>query len=194
MIFKCRLGSWRITFTIAPVTDVKGVNSLLNDGNHIVMWDFDDIPLEVVEAQLLLVQILYDLPNIYILNTGKPNHYIAYSFARVDWQLSKEIVASTPSVDTNFFKYGVYREKWTLRVTPKEGRKPKLVKILYTPTKDEVNISELNSWVKDTLRRALFQALFLPLAKRVFWERHGSSGLTSIISAQNMRRLLMPRQ
>jgi len=148
MIFKTRIGHWRITFTIAPVTNVTGVNSNLPDGNHIVMWDFDNVAEILVTVALRVAQKQYNLPNIYILNTGKPNHYIAYSFARCVWKHSVEIVAATPFVDPNFFKYGVYREHWTLRVTPKEGRKPKLRKILHSPIPESASISELNSWVK----------------------------------------------
>jgi len=150
MIFKLRLCHWRITFTIAPVTNVTGVNSNLPDGKHIIMWDFDDIPLNIIQAELSIIQSIYDLPTIYILNTGMQNHYIAYCFARCEWRLTVEIVAATEHVDPNFFKYGVYREHWTLRVTPKEGRKPKLAALLHSKTPEECSISELNSWVKST--------------------------------------------
>jgi len=149
MIFKTRIGSWRITFTIAPVTNVTGVNSNLPDGNHIVMWDFDDWFIQAIETALTVIQGRFDLPKIYVFNTGKPRHYIAYCFKRCTWHHSVEIVAATPFVDPNFFKYGVYREHWTLRVTPKEGRKPKLVEILYSPIPESASISELNSWVKN---------------------------------------------
>jgi len=152
MIINIKIAHWRFTFTLAPVTNVTGVNSKLADGNHIIMWDFDDIQLDVVKSVLGIVQSIYDLPTIYILNTGAPNHFIAYCFARCEWRLSIEIVAATPHVDPAFFKYGVYREHWTLRVTPKEGRKPKLIALLYSKTKEEANVSELNSWVKDTLK------------------------------------------
>jgi hypothetical protein len=153
MIFKLRLAHWRLTFTIAPVIDVVGVNSKLKDGKHIVMWDFDDVPLRQVAAALSIVQHLYDLPNIYILSTLKKDHYIAYSFARLEWRDSVEVVASTRFIDPNFFKYGVYREKWTLRVTKNETGKPKLVRTLASPKHDEVSISELNSWVQDAKQR-----------------------------------------
>lgn len=151
MIFKLRIANWRFTFTFAPITDITGVNSKLADGNHIVMWDFDDKPLSLVTGILSITQLLYDLPNIYILTTGKPKHYIAYCFARVTWQKSIEIVAATEYIDPNFFKYGVYRERWTLRVSPKEGRKPKLIYTIHSNIPEDVTISELNSWVKDTI-------------------------------------------
>jgi hypothetical protein len=130
------------------IRKVIGVNSTLPNGQHILMWDFDDIPLDVVEVALALIQDIYNLPNIYILNTGKVEHFIAYSFEALDWKDSIEIVAATPHIDRNYFKYGVYRDHWTLRVSPKEGRKPKLVKVLWSERPETASISELNSWTK----------------------------------------------
>jgi len=151
MIIRIRIGNWRFTFTLYQITDITGVNSLLPDGNHILMWDFDDVPLEIVQSELGIIQSIYDLPTIYILNTGKPNHYIAYSFAKCTWRLTVEILAATPHICEDYFKWGVFRKRFTLRVTPKEGRKPKLVALLYSKTPEDVNVSELTSWVKDTL-------------------------------------------
>jgi hypothetical protein len=148
MIFKLRLGKLRITFTIAPVTQVIGVNSILPDGNHILMWDFDDIPLSRVEENLAMVQQMFGLPNIYIFNSGKPNHWIAYCFKRLPWPDARGIIGITPDIDENFYKYGVYRGKFTLRVSPKCGRKPKLVKVLESDIPEDVDISELRSWVQ----------------------------------------------
>jgi hypothetical protein len=153
MIIKIRIAHWRFTWTFAPVTNVTGVNSNLPEGDHITMWDFDDVPLWAVAVELDMIKDIYSLPNIYILNTGKPDHHIAYCFKAMPWRDSVQIVASTHCVDPNFFKYGVYREHWTLRVTPKEGRKPKLVKILHSQVKEDCSIDELNSWVQDTPKR-----------------------------------------
>jgi hypothetical protein len=151
MIIKIRIGCWRFTWTFAPVTDIIGVNSTLPEGDHITMWDFDDIPLNDVIYELAGVKLFYHLSNIYIFETGKPNHFIAYCFTAMPWRNSVQIVACTKGVDPSFFKYGVYREHWTLRVTPKEGRKPKLVKILYSKIEEDCSIDELNSWVQGTL-------------------------------------------
>ena len=148
MIFRISIRSWRFTFTLAPISKVIGVNSNLPDGNHIVMWDFDDIPLILVEVSLRWVQEAYSLPPIYILNTGAKDHYIAYCFHRCTWKESIEIVACTEYVDPSFFRFGVYRKHWTLRVSPKEGRKPKLIKILDSPWIESVSLADLRSWVK----------------------------------------------
>ena len=148
MIFKVRIGHWRITFTIAPVIDVKGVNSTLQDGNHIPMWDFDNIPLEKVAHVLEIVQYVYNLPTIFILNSGKPNHFIAYCFKRLPWDLCKLVVATARYVDPNFFKYGVYRDHWTLRVTPKESGIPHCVEVIKSPVQEDCNVRDLKSWTQ----------------------------------------------
>jgi len=148
MIFRLRVGSWRFTFTFAQVTDVIGVNSLLPDGRHILMWDFDEVDLTKVIPALLDVQTKYKLPAIYLLNTGKPKNWIAYCLKSVDWRLAVEIIASTQYVDWEFFKYGVYRERFTLRVSSKNGRKITLRAILDSPYPAEANPRDLKSWVK----------------------------------------------
>lgn len=148
MIWRIRLGKWRITFTIAPVTDVIGVNSQLDSGEHILMWDFDNVPLTDVIMALEATQRIYNLPNIYILETKKNTNYIAYCFQRCTWKKCVEIIISTPHIDMDFFKYGVYREHFTLRVTPKSGRRPKLVYTLRSQVPENVYITDLKHWVK----------------------------------------------
>ena len=154
MILQLRIGNWKFTFTFAQVTDVVGVNSTLPDGKHILMWDFDDMKLEDVIDELEFIKSLYALPKIYILNSGKPNHYIAYCFKRLEWRDAFGIVASTKGVDWNFIKYAAVRGHFTLRVSPKNGRKPRLVCIIPSPAKEDASIRELRSWVKyETLTR-----------------------------------------
>lgn len=148
MILKFQIGRWRFTFTMAPVTTVAGVNSNLEDGNHILMWDFDDTTLNDTAVCLSRVQNIYKLPNIYILETKKDKNFIAYCFKKLSWAKVVEIIAFTRGVDWNFFKYGVYRGRFTLRVTPKCNRKPKLVFTLKTDEKETANVKELRSWVK----------------------------------------------
>ena len=187
MIIRIRIGNWRFTFTLYQITDITGVNSLLPDGNHILMWDFDDVPLEIVQSELGIIQSIYDLPTIYILNTGKPNHYIAYSFAKCTWRLTVEILAATPHICEDYFKWGVFRKRFTLRVTPKEGRKPKLVALLYSKTPEDVNVSELTSWVKDTLSARSYP--FSSSTRQACLLRHAqwAFSLSPKTSAQNMR-------
>jgi len=170
MIIKVTLGRWRFTWSMAPTERVVGVNSQLPDGNHILMWDFDDIvPSKLIDT-LKAIQATYALPTIYILitkplkytDTGKGDYFgievdhlfelkgnfIAYCFKRVEWPMAVEIIAATRGVDYNYFKFGVYRRHFTLRVTPKSGRKPTLWWKLYSNMPEDVNHRELRSWVR----------------------------------------------
>jgi len=160
MIKKWRIGRWRITFTFAPVTNVLGVNSNLPDGNHVLMWDFDDTDLNTVVETLIRVQRIYDLPNIYVLSTKGGENFIAYCFKRTPWRKAVEILAFTKNVDWNFIKYSVYRGHFTLRVGAKCGRIPQLAWIIMSNVEEDCSIREMRSWVRyetlaDEWRRAV---------------------------------------
>ena len=137
-----------MTFTIAQVVDVLGVNSKLSDGKHILMWDFDKLPLEHVINALKDIQLQFQLPNIYILKSSEPNNYIAYCFKRCEWAKARAIVGMTHNIDEAFYKWAVFRRRFTLRVGPKLGVIPKHVATINGKFFEDVNISELKSWVK----------------------------------------------
>ena len=148
MILKFRIGHIRITFTIAHVVDVVGVNSKLNDGNHILMWDFDNTPLQKVAHYLQEVQYEFGLPDIHIVKTSEPDNYIAYCFKRCTWQSARAIVGMTAGIDENFYKWAVFRKRFTLRVGSKGNSKPQYECTLKGITAEDVCIEELKSWVK----------------------------------------------
>ena len=148
MMLRFRIGRWRFSLNVVHVTDVAGVNSILPDGKHILMWDFDEVSLEEVKKALAEVAIKYKLPNIYILNSGLPNHYMAYCFKRVSWQKAVEILAATKHICTTYLRFGVFRGKFTLRITPKDGRRIRLVCVLESPWPEDVSIDELDSFVR----------------------------------------------
>ena len=148
MIVKITIGSWRFTFSMAPITKVIGVDSTLPDGNHILMWDFDHVDFWQVHDALVEVQQVYMLPRIYICRTSPRQGFHAWCFKRVPWRKAVEILAYTKHVDWNYFKYGIYRGHFTLRVSPKCGRKIKLEYILESPHKEDVPLHELRSWVQ----------------------------------------------
>ena len=158
MIWRIQLGKWRFTFSIAKITEVIGVNSLLPSGDHILMWDFDK-----------KVQRQHNLPDIIILRTGKPKSYHAYCFARCTWNEAVRIVASTDHVDMSYFKYSVYRGKFTLRVSPKSGREVTYVTKLVGYRPSEVSVRELKSWVRyqtlDDATKRTYLDIFLPQLK-----------------------------
>lgn len=147
MIVKFRIWKFRVTFTFARVIDVVGVNSNLSDDSHILMWDFDDTKLTTVLESLDKQQKRYNLPAIYVLETTPNTNYIAYCFAKVPFFEALKVIATTDGVCRNFVKFGVIRGHFTLRVSPKCGRKTKLVTVLKSLYPSDVTVHDLNSWV-----------------------------------------------
>lgn len=148
MIKKVNIGDVRITFSMARVAKVIGVNSRLSDDRHIIMWDFDDVTLYQVVTALKYAQHYHTLSTIYVLETKAGTNFIAYCFKAKTFREVCYVIVDTPLVDWNFFKYGVYRGRFTLRVTAKEGRVPKLVRVLESDNKPDVDVKDLTSWVR----------------------------------------------
>lgn len=148
MIKRITIGDWRVTFTFAKVAKVIGVNSNLEDGRHILMWDFDDVGLSDVKQALRIVQTRYFLSDIYILVTKGKSNYIAYCFSSQDWRRAVEIIAQTLFVDYQFLRFGVYRSHFTLRVSSKGDRVPLLIAKLDGYEAPDCNLWDLKSWVK----------------------------------------------
>ena len=148
MIKRLTIGNRRLTFTFAKIAKVIGVNSELENGRHILMWDFDEIPLDEVCQDLRKVQTRYLLSDIHVCRTKEPDNYIAYCFTKQDWRTAVEIVAQTPSVDWQFLRFGVYRGHFTLRVTPKNEREIKLAHRIEGYGLPDCKPSDLKSWVR----------------------------------------------
>lgn len=148
MILRKTLRNWRMTLTIARVAKVIGVNSELENGRHILMWDFDEVPLNEVFHDLRVVQTRYLLSDIHICRTKEPDNYIAYCFSSQDWKTAVEIVAQTHTVDWQFLRFGVYRGHFTLRVTPKNDREIKPAIRIEGYELPDCKPSDLKSWVR----------------------------------------------
>jgi len=148
MIKRLTIGSLRMTFSCARITKVIGVNSELKDKNHIIMWDFDEVPLDKVIESLKQVQTRYFLSDIYILETKKEKNYCAYCFTAVPLRRAIEIVAATKDVDWNYLRYSVWRWHFTLRTTPKGNRDSHLVARLEGYELPTAKVEDLYYWTE----------------------------------------------
>ena len=133
-----------------------GVNSRLDDGRHILMWDFDKHSLESVVEALRVVQTRYFLSDIHILETNKEEHnYIAYCFTQTEWQRAIEIVSATYGIDWQFLRLSVYRGWFTLRVGAKKSGLPHIIKRLEGYCLPDCTPEDLREWVEyETLDRS----------------------------------------
>lgn len=155
----CRLNlfnKWRVTFTFAPVQWVYGVNNMIMTKNGIKyfpMWDFDDTTLHDVIEPFLNIIPRYRLSNVYVYQTS-PHNYYAYSLKLFDWIKCVHIISAHPKICQSFFKWGVYRGRFTLRISEKNGYKPKLVVVIKGVSREDFTLDQLRSYVKyQTLKR-----------------------------------------
>lgn len=153
MIKRLTIGDLRFTLSCARITQVIGVNSELKDGNHIIMWDFDDVSLDDVKNTLAWIQARFWLSEIIILKTKEPDSYNAWCFTRLPWQRAVEIVAATDHVDWGFFRYSVWRYHFTLRTSPKNGRDSKVVARLEGYELPTAKIEDLRYWIEYETRK-----------------------------------------
>jgi len=144
-VIKFKLGNWRIAFGIMRTIKCEGVYSQLDKHKkyHFLMWDFDGVPLWRVETEIGFAQATYLLPKAYIINSGKRMHYWVIILKRVTFEEAREIIASCHSVDGEFYKLGVYKRRWCLRIGEKEGRKPRLVDIMPGVKEEDVSIKDI---------------------------------------------------
>jgi len=132
---------------------VDGVNSKVGEGNHFLMWDFDDKSEEEVKAALVDVQKRYKLPRIFLINTGLPFYWHAYCFKGMSFADCVHILASTKHIDKVFLKIGFLREYYTLRFSPKKGRDFKEAIILPSRYREDVNPYRIDNFLKYWTKR-----------------------------------------
>ena len=156
MFFRYMLpGHYRLTFTFTKTTDTQGVKSRIGEDAHILMWDFDGSERLVVLSALKHVQRMYELPDIHVMESrpgGGSLH--AYCFKRLPWQKTCEIIAATEGVDMGYFRWGVIRKEWTLRITEKDGHVPTPLTVLTSHYPPDATHRDLQRFVSyETLPR-----------------------------------------
>lgn len=114
-----------------------GVNSLLQNGNHVLMWDFDGAPQQDISKALWSISTEFVLPPIRLLQSSDEQHYHAWCFHQVTYGNMFRILAATPYVDKTWLKIGAVREFWTLRITEKNGQSPRYIGAIKTNDKKE---------------------------------------------------------
>jgi len=124
---KIEIGNIRIRIDspiyVSRIVDVEGINSKIGaENHHILLWDFDDVVLRDLELELMSLQIAYKLPTIYIVESSTAGHYHAYAFAKKSLPETLLILSSTNYLCQTYFKIGVMRGYWTLRISPEKGQ------------------------------------------------------------------------
>ena len=142
----------RLHFSFEKVEQVTGGNSNIDKDTHVLMWDFDNIPLAVVYNSLVFIQCKYILPPIQVLSTGKENGYHAYCFKVCTFLLARTIIASTPNVDLKYVALGLMRGYFTLRFSDVKGRTFEPIRTLPSEIVADCSYKDVNCFVNYTKR------------------------------------------
>lgn len=152
--FDLDYGPLRVSLTVSWSQRTKGVNSKLSDGSHILMWDFDGVDLSHVYRALWRAQQEYQLAQIHLLGTALDGYYHAYCWQRHSWMDAVNIIGRTAHCDQVFWKIGVVRGFFTLRILPKKHRPTRPLSILASHVPEDcspADIAEVTTyWTKRT--------------------------------------------
>lgn len=142
------IGHFRVRLYAEKMVRTEGVTSLLEDGSHFLMWDFDNVDYAEVLQALGRVQDDYALPDIHVLLTSDRSYH-AYCFAALPWPTVIKIIAETPGVDLDYFRIGVWRGYFTLRYVAKPGRAaPCAIALLPSTVKASVDPYRIPQFVR----------------------------------------------
>jgi hypothetical protein len=109
-----------------------------NPDKHCLLWDFDNIDLNTIIHSLRYLQVNYDLPDVWIIQSS-PERYHAYCFTARPFREIIHILSATPEIDMAYLRLGIVRGYYTLRITPrKDSPEFKLVKVLVSTYKNEM--------------------------------------------------------
>lgn len=136
-----RIGNLQIRFYITLLENRVGVNSQLYNepDKHILLWDFDNANIDEIKSSLVAMQLRYRLPEILIVESS-PEKYHAYCFASRPFMEVVHILSDTPNVCETFFRIGIIRGYYTLRISTRKGQGGfKLIDRLLSGYKNEVS-------------------------------------------------------
>src|SRR6058998_567963 len=109
-----------------------GVTNEVPSGGYIPFWDFrEDIPLDILQEEMIDVQERHKLSNIYFLQTTPKQSFRAFSLDVMSFNRYISILSDTNWIDQSYLKHTVMRGRAVIRITEKDGTKNKLVSVLY---------------------------------------------------------------
>lgn len=106
---------------LTPVYPV-GTYSLCEDGKHVVFIDYDNLPINIINAELLSLQKDFNLGTFYLFETSKGN-YFALCLDKVSIG-EYESILQWANCDANFrhgYKYNSMNS-FVMRLTPKKEK------------------------------------------------------------------------
>jgi len=147
LVLKREFQGFKFSLVVGRVIHVQGINSTLPDGNHIIMWDFDNPDIEPSRHILRNLQSTYRLPAIHLSRSHPGGGFHAYCLKKMSWLDSLHIVAGTHGVDPEYVRLCAMRAHWTLRLSDKGKGLPVFVETIPSGWPEDVRPDELTSYV-----------------------------------------------
>lgn len=113
-----------------------------SDDKHALLMDFDNSSLSKIINDMYTIQLKYNLPTIYIIASSSYSYH-AYCFTGRPFMQIIHILSDIPEIDESYFRLGIVRGYFTLRITPRKNDKFKIVKILASCFPEEMKREEL---------------------------------------------------
>jgi hypothetical protein len=141
-----------ISIWLQKIDRVLGINSRIGkreNDKHILLWDFDNVYLYVVEDRLKYVQEKYNLSNIYIIADNEKNSYKALCFTQQTFWEMIGILYNTQFIDQSFYRWTVRKGQATMRISKKKGRMDiNVIDCIYSKNRIQPEIPEVLNFVK----------------------------------------------
>ena len=134
---------YRFVFHILKERKTIGINSLLPNGQHILLLDYDNVELEMVKSEIQNLQKKYKLPKAYIVPIGNNNSYHVYIFKALNFEDVCRIMGSTEYACKTHQALGFLRGYWTLRIKGYKGKEFGPAIILSSEFPEDVDPFEL---------------------------------------------------
>jgi hypothetical protein len=143
ILIRKQIGDWVFALTATRIETTVGLNSILKDGHHILMWETDLPFYDSVYNNLKKIQIAHDLPCIHIFRSSKAGGYHAICLKRSSWREAVALATELIEVDMKWIQACVSRGYFTMRIGLKHEREPVAFNTVLSNRLEDVDISEL---------------------------------------------------
>lgn len=133
-----KLGKYRLGIDLRElISDIKGVGSICENGEHCLFFDLDDINEKMLTSGITAIQRGYDLGNCYVLRTSSSSYHAVF----LD-KMSRGMVINVHDDFRDFVPdwrceglinhdiSSLRRRYWTLRISDRKNDKIRYVKTI----------------------------------------------------------------
>ncbi len=119
---KLRLGNRMLTFSLDKIiSDILGMSSLCEDGNHLIFVDYDVTNIDVIIEQVSFVQEKFDLGDAYVFKTSKDNYHLIF-LDKLSFNEVLNVYGYLHNYDLDHYLKSYERKNFILRLSKKKSK------------------------------------------------------------------------